>query len=621
MPEQQPRKALVRYSFSREYILYSCLLLLLVWQCFAYPPSGYNFYHHGAFLLCGAAMLLLEVVYVGQRLGAVRRPGWMAIAAIGFIAALGVVQLIHPAWMQNRSLLLLLCMLPACALMPLAQHLTRGLPQSPVNNVTTFALIAACVLGVFNYYKRADIREVNDFYDVAYYYTNSKYFNELGYDYLYPAYLMADEETVNALRNVREVRNLATDRRMDRDLYVTFELKQLIRARFTNERWESFKADYLYLSPKMSGNIWRDLFTDHGYNPPATWTVVGGTLANLVPIQYMKYLTMIDFGLVSLMFLAIYRAFGLETCLIALLWFTVSFSGRAPVLGQALLRFDWVSCLVMGVCMLALGRPMLAGALMGYAGLVRVFPLVFFWPYLADAACTLSRERKLNRGQLRFLLGAVLVGVILLTGILARHGAGAIPASIESLKLHAASYTSHRVGLGAAVFFQFERTDRQIVDNGGIAGKKQAVAEAKPIFYFIFVAYLGLIAFHTWRVRPPLHRSVHWSMIPLFVATNAQVGYYTMRLLLVIWHASDIRKYRHKFGLTLLFLIEALAHYTYLRDWPRYTVNASTSVLFAGYFLFLSGILVYEILHTYGYFESVEEVAPIPSRPTPVPFA
>src|SRR5450432_3469012 len=74
------------------------------------------------------------------------------------------------------------------------------------------------------------------------FYLGAKYQKEVGWFDLYRAALMADRETAHAL-TVTEIRDIRTFELMSVDQ--ALQDAPRVRARFTDERWAEFKADWL----------------------------------------------------------------------------------------------------------------------------------------------------------------------------------------------------------------------------------------------------------------------------------------------------------------------------------------------------------------------------------------
>lgn len=462
--------------------------------------------------------------------------------------------------------------------------------------VLQLIISGCCIFGIFNYYQfdKTFFTQLRDNNDTAYYYLNSKYFEELDYFYLYPAILIADEENQNRLRDIDTYRNLHDYQMVPRN-HIETERKA-IKDAFSAKRWASFRNDIDYLVKNNKKDIWKYFFIDHGYNPPPTWTVVGGFLSNITPVENAKAITMIDFALVVIMFIMIARVFGFDTTLFCLLFFLCTFSGRWPILGESLLRFDWIVALVLSVCMLKREHYMMAGAFLAYSALNRVFPVIFFFPYLVYFLYDFYTHKKITKHHIQFISGAAIVSIMLIGSALALYGFEAFKTSAKNLALHnSSSYSSHRVGLGDMIVYRGERDMGTFWSNGGIDQKQIIINEAMPILYALAILSLVLIAFHVWKKRRPPHEYIHLALIPLFCMTTPQINYFNMRQLLVIQHMTAPNRPFNIFGLSLLFLIEVVTQYTKVVQYPRYTTTSVTSLGLTLYFLIMIFYLLFNL--------------------------
>jgi hypothetical protein len=476
----------------------------------------------------------------------------------------------------------------ALLLLRLLKPLARGLAGRIAIHVWLAALVALCAFGAFNYYNfdREEAAGIGDGSDIAYYYLNTKYLQELGYFRLYAAMITADKELedrhASRLRRYRDLR----DYRM-RPIGAALEHGAEIREqRFTPERWEEFRhdADHFMAMPQFRAQ--RDyFFADHGYNPPPTWAVPGLALVASVPVERVKWLTLVDVGLVLAALAAVTWAFGPEIALWVLLFFACTFSGRWPMLGQTLLRYDWSSALVIGVCLLKKERWALAGAALSYAALNRIFPAIFFFPWLAAALAEWWRTRRLPARHLRVAAGAAVVAVALGAAALGLFGAEVVGESAQNLAMHNQSYSSHRVGLADLLVWKGEVEQREIDQTGGMHAREVEVQATRSLRLGIGLLSLAWIAFYVVRVRPPLHELIQLAAIPLFCVTTPQINYYNLRMILVIWHAAHLdRSWFHRLGLAGLLLVEVATQWSHVQGNARFATTALTSWGLALYF-------------------------------------
>ncbi|MEZ4322494.1 MAG: hypothetical protein R3F61_33815 [Myxococcota bacterium] len=539
----------------------------------------------------------------------------------------------------------------ASAVLVVGYSVVMGLPEQwkvPGLEVVRASLLGLTVFGWFNYYQfdKGVLDGIGDSVDITYYYTNSKYLDELGYFGLYPAMILADQEggnrhpvcqgrrNDNCIWQYRDLRDYDV-----KPVALALEHGQQIKdERFTPERWEAFKHDVdFFLRAKSTRTMQSNFYVDHGYNPPPTWSVVGGALANLAPVEEIKSIARIDIYLVAVMFAGIAWAFGFDTFLFASLFFVCTFSGRWPILGEALLRFDWVAALVLAVCCLKKEQYALAGGFMAYAGLNRVFPMIFFFGWGIVALFDTVRTRKLLPEHIRFVGGAALVTVLLVGAALGQYGPQTFKDSAQNLLMHNKSYSSHRVGLGDLLLFRGEASREEMAKTEyvhpdgkvttGIAAKEIRIQEMQPLLRLAALASLVFLSVYVYRTK----RRDMWALVPLailpfYCATNPQINYYNLRLLLFLWHgwmvASDARpRFFHRVALVLLFVCEFATQWAYLTPNPdhpaalaeRYYVTCTTSVWLGLYLAVLVGRLVQE-----GWMERPASARAVPSgEPAP----
>ncbi len=469
-------------------------------------------------------------------------------------------------------------------------------------------LSTAC-FGAFNYYQfdHRVLTTPGDYADATFYYINSKYFDELGYHRLYEAMLVADREGPGRFGTVRRYRDLVGYY----DIFPAnkaYERADEVRGWFSDARWAAFKHDVDWITSQApEKKRWDYFFIDHGYNPPPTWTLVGGTLAELCPVESIKVITSIDIVLIGLVFVAIGWAFGGWALLLCLVWFTCTFSGRWPILGQSLLRFDWVSALVIGVCMLKRGLHGWAGGLLTYATLNRVFPGVFGIPYVVDMVKGAWQRKQAGEPLLthtpkQFLIGVSSALVVFGLGAAVIVGPDSYVAAAHNLSLHGSpdSWSSHRVGLGDALVFQFETSNKEINEHGGMTGKTKELWALQPFLKMLGgLSVIGIILV-IWRRREPIWRRIWLGIFPLFILTTPQINYYNLRLLLVLLHTELMARVGgrwHAFPLAWLFLIEVVSQYAMVERMPRYTVTSLTSVGLVVYLAAMAWMLVREAWH------------------------
>ena len=253
-------------------------------------------------------------------------------------------------------------------------------------------------------------------HDIFHYYMGAKYSPEVGYTVLYESTVVAESEnlgrdprySVRRMDNYRPIRSSQVLRRADE-----------YRARFTPERWEEFKRDVAVFRERLGGEgRWTIVLGDNGYNATPVWNMIARPITNAISVQWPPgtfLLACFDIALLILAFVSIGRTFDRRTA-----WLAVVFLGTLVTMADgtirgAFLRLDWLVMLVLATCALKRNRYKTAGALVAYAGMVRIFPMVFLFGLGAKAAWDFLTTRRLNRRHVEFFLVFALVAAALFT--------------------------------------------------------------------------------------------------------------------------------------------------------------------------------------------------------------
>jgi hypothetical protein len=323
----------------------------------------------------------------------------------------------------------------------------RGTIREPRHEVQALAALAA-VSGLV--YTHAFAFRVH-YHEFAHYYLGAKYFRELGYGTLYTALLRAEAETTGGV-SPAEARDLAVSGELvaSRDLLAR---SQPVRDAFTPARWADFKDDAALLRARL-GSYYPTVLRDHGYNPSPLWATLGGTLANRVPAgsaRGLRALAVLDPLLLAATFAAVAGVFGLRAALLAAIQFSVVYGATYEWVGGAFLRYMWFAATVLAFCAWQRGRAALGGVLVGFAAVLRVFPVLFLAAAALAALPALATGRRVPRPAGRALAGfagavAALAALTALT-----PGLEAWPAFAENLARHARAPMANLVGLTSAV--------------------------------------------------------------------------------------------------------------------------------------------------------------------------
>ncbi len=294
------------------------------------------------------------------------------------------------------------------------------------------------LLSVFAYLRFGRLQEYGRFgrhtyhyHDVYHYAFGAKYFRELGYFGLYDATWVALDElereeglqtparfipTVRSLESVFTVKPAAELRRVAPE----------VRGRFAPARWAEFRGDLRTLLG-MGWEVpwWRTMLFDLGFNPPPSWVVVCGTLANAVTFTPTSFeiFPLLDLTLVVVGGgLLVLRAFGPAAAFAYVILFGNNFFASYAWTGGSFCRQPWLFLLTAGVACLKLDRPRWAGALLGAAAAFRVFPLLFLAGGAVALGATALHDRARRRAAVEYLLAAAVVAAALVGASLLAFG-------------------------------------------------------------------------------------------------------------------------------------------------------------------------------------------------------
>ena len=233
----------------------------------------------------------------------------------------------------------------------------------------------------------------------------SKYLPELGYFNLYKATFLADRQTAHQLGYIQRTRDLTTFDEVPVETAMRDAAE--VRARFSDARWAEFSADWQTLARDPAN--WRHIMADHGNSGSPAWAILAAPIARLVGIGPTGQRLM---GLVDPLLMVVLLIFAMSTfgtrpgCVLVIIWSMLPFC--FDMLAGSLLRWDWLFALGMCLCFWRRGKPLTAGAFLGYAVASKLFPLFFGVGLGLHAAFRLVRTHRLDRRLVRFTAGAAL---------------------------------------------------------------------------------------------------------------------------------------------------------------------------------------------------------------------
>lgn len=310
-------------------------------------------------------------------------------------------------------------------------------------------LLFAALLAHLNFLSFHGFRRWVHQHDVAHYYLGSKYLPELGYGRLYVAALRAEAQSHGGYFRAASGRDLATGEL--RPVPYLLEGSAAVEARFAPGRWREFRLDvdrFRELNPEYDRFL-----RDYGFNPTPVWALIGGSLANLVPAGSARgilLLTLLDTALLLALGATAAKAFGARAAAIAAILFCVVAGASFDWVGGAFLRYLWFVATGLSICLLRLGRPGAAGAALGLAAALRIFPAVLVIAFAIRWCRRLVVEKRAGGTDFRFLSGflCAVTGLVAAT-LLGTGGSERWLEFIANLKLLASQAAGNDIGFAA----------------------------------------------------------------------------------------------------------------------------------------------------------------------------
>jgi len=365
------------------------------------------------------------------------------------------------------------------------------------------------------------------YWDSFHYFMGAKYLPELGYTGLYEATLVAGRE-LGAFDYVTHLRDLRTYGLQDARSVDAIA----VRARFSPERWAAFKRDLLYFGPQI--NEWRGLFQDHGYNDPPPRALLLHLLVRGVPasLTTLTLVTSLDYLLMLAALAFAAWGFGGAPAMLAFAFLWLSPLARFDFVGGSVLRWDWLGALVIAVALFSRGWPGVAGVLLGYAALARIFPAIFLVPLaLAWLAGRQSGARESGPGR---CLAAALVVLLLAGGVVLAVGedGGHLAEYRAKIRLHGEGAFVNAVGLGALIAGY--SAPWTMGADGHAFVSHAALSAARPPGWLLGLAAVlyAALALPLIRRARPLEGLLY--MVPLLFIVLSPTGYYYSFLILLL---------------------------------------------------------------------------------------
>ena len=340
-------------------------------------------------------------------------------------------------------------------------------------------------------------------HELFHYVIGAKYFPELGYTRLYECAVIADVEA--GLGDAVARREI-----VDLHSYGVVPAAELAAHperctdHFTPERWTLFQHDMTWFRSRMALADWEGLQRDHGYNPTPVWGILGRLFVGSSPLfdARIATLSLIDPLLELLLWGFAFWGFGWRAGCVALLFWGTNHPAEYGWVGGAYLRHDWLLASVAGMALLRRGSAGAGGFLLGWAALLRVFPLIFFVPFALRAVVASLRARKLviEPSHARVAAGALLAAAVALPLSLWSTGTSAWPEFAVNVRLHATLTSNTTLGIGSLIAFSPQSRETTLraagadVDAAWKRARRENRSTRWPLFALLAAALIALTA-------------------------------------------------------------------------------------------------------------------------------
>jgi len=395
-------------------------------------------------------------------------------------------------------------------------------------------------------------------HDVYHYYMGSKYSPEVGYLNLYPCTVIADADNYDGESQVRRIRRM-DDYKFLRVRHVLADADRY-RALFSAPRWAEFKQDVAYFHSRIAEKEhWQRVVRDKGYNATPVWNMVAAAFSSRLPTRSTLAMTSIvslDVILLAIAFAMVWRVFGRRAGLLAIVFFGTMFMMAYGHIRGGFLRLDWVSLLVMAICMLKVNRYKTAGALMAYAAMARIFPVVFAFGLGAKWCWDLVATRKVNRRYLDFfVMFALVIALLFSLSVLDDGGLDNWRAFWTKIRLHDNDIAPVRVGFK----YVFLMTYADTTDNWAVyeTAKQQAFQDRQPLWWTIQAAVILVSLFAVRKLDD--YETVPYGYVLAYFLTAPTFYYHVMVLVALFLFLPKLERPARTHGVALLFGVSIVA--------------------------------------------------------------
>lgn len=421
------------------------------------------------------------------------------------------------------------------------------------------ALLSVAVYVDFGVFRYGTYLNEWDFY---HYYLGTKYAPELGYDKLYGATLLADAEGGLRYRNPQNaIRDLSSAELVPAQSVAAQAGRYL--SGFDRERWHEFVADVTWFKQQLPAERWSILLVDHGYNGTPAWSfVVGGLVSRHLSVRaaWGRWLMLLlDPALLLATIAAVAWAFGRRTAFLMAIFVGTHYLMSWGHLKGALLRTDFAMCAALAVCLVKKKRYKLAGVLLGWAILSRIFPVFFLVGPGVLLVWGWFESREIPRRWLGLLASCAATVTLVVAGSCLYFGGFDIWRE-----------WSHKITLHYANGSDWDLGYRTIVEAAfvhGVPVRPEDVGNASGwTLPSLVVALLLLVPAVGFLRALEDYQAVAYGFVFVFVLSLATYYYYAILCVPFLFFAPEVEKLQAALGAAFMFFC-GLAGYVLFSGW------------------------------------------------------
>ncbi len=388
-------------------------------------------------------------------------------------------------------------------------------------------------------------------HDFYHYYIASKYADELGYNKLYGASVLADAEGKRLVQPNWTIRNLNDHTYLP--VREVFAKPDAYRGEFSPARWAEFVKDIEYFQSIVPVAKWQQMIRDKGYNGTPVWTTIAGLLSNRISTSNeagMFALAMIDPILLVALVALVWAVFGYPVAMLLAVFMGTTFFMNFVHIKGAFLRMDWLLAMALCACALKRERHATAGAALAYAASIRVFPAIFAFGIGAKLIWDFLETRKVRRDYWHFFGAfAAVLGALAAFSAVYTGGTEYWREFLSKISLHNGDISTTRVGFKYIFLWPYE--------TGG--DKFRAFEAHQGQWMLIQGAVLAVTFLASRRLRA--YEALCLGFVPFFFLTAPTFYYYVVLAVPFLYGAANLERPNRLFATALFFALSIAGYF------------------------------------------------------------